>query len=802
MRVQTTGGVGSTPPVEGGTTIVGRFGEWSTEAVLPITYRLRAWAAARRRTVAVLALVVAATTTVALTLAAGTVRTSTAPERYERSWGPGHDAAVTQEQGRPRIDEVEALPSVESVEMATFVFGGLGSPDGTTSYDTFVFAGTRAPLVQRLLEGRDPAPDRPDELEISQSLADAGGLHLGDHVQLVTLTTGQAETEGFDAEHPAGLKIRGTVVGIMGGPGELSGDGGALALFPPSLLDAGDVGFATSVGSADLRPGAGLRDLRRELDGLPEASVFQVDPTEIVPSDAREAVSTQARGLAVLSLVVGLSTLVVVSQLLSRQLRFDEREREVLRALGFTRGQLLAEQSVRAAVVAGLGALLAVGGSFLASTIFPIGYAHDVEPFPGRRFDVLVLVVGAVAVTVVLLALVVVAGAAERRALAAPGDRLPLVERLVPSLPNARMTTALRFAFTSRARSGQLPLMGITLVSVVLFGALAFGANLTRLITDPASYGYDFDLSLGQGGDAVPKQLVTDLSNSHDVEALTLLGLTSLRIGTDSLDVVGGQPVVGDLGPQLLQGHLPSGDDEIALGPVAARRLGRGIGDRVSGTAPTGKRSLTVTGIALIPSVGGADQLGRIAYVTEGGFRALDADTDFSEAGIRLVHRSDPEAKARVMAITGPAGIPTPPAEIASLDRVRTIPWIVAGAVGLLVVLSLGHLMLVAVGRRRRDFAVLRAMGAPRGWLTSVVHWQATAIATVVLGISVPLGSLAGTSLYRRYVDHLGARPSSILPLGRVSLVLGALLGLANVVAALAARRVHRDAVSATLAAG
>jgi ABC-type lipoprotein release transport system permease subunit len=123
-------------------------------------------------------------------------------------------------------------------------------------------------------------------------------------------------------------------------------------------------------------------------------------------------------------------------------------------------------------------------------------------------------------------------------------------------------------------------------------------------------------------------------------------------------------------------------------------------------------------------------------------------------------------------------------------------------AVGLLVVLSLGHLMLVAVGRRRHDFAVLRAVGASRGWLTSVVHWQATAITAVVLGISVPLGSLAGASLYRRYVDHLGARPSSILPLGQMGLVLAALLVLANGVAAVAARRVRRDVPSTTLAAG
>ena len=68
------------------------------------------------------------------------------------------------------------------------------------------------------------------------------------------------------------------------------------------------------------------------------------------------------------------------------------------------------------------------------------------------------------------------------------------------------------------------------------------------------------------------------------------------------------------------------------------------------------------------------------------------------------------------------------PSEVVNLGRVRDVPFLVASIVGALAVLSLGHQMIVAVRRRRRDFAILRALGVAPRWLTSVVHWQATMV--------------------------------------------------------------------------
>jgi predicted lysophospholipase L1 biosynthesis ABC-type transport system permease subunit len=143
-----------------------------------------------------------------------------------------------------------------------------------------------------------------------------------------------------------------------------------------------------------------------------------------------------------------------------------------------------------------------------------------------------------------------------------------------------------------------------------------------------------------------------------------------------------------------------------------------------------------------------------------------------------------------------------PPADITNLERVRSIPAVVALSVGLLGVLSLGHLMLVGAQRRRRDLAVLQAVGADRGWTSRVIHWQATLTAAAVVVVAAAVGSLAGASLYRRFATDLGARPTSGVPFGQALALLVLLLVLTNLAAAIAARRMRRDRPATVLAAG
>src|SRR4030095_6985419 len=99
-----------------------------------------------------------------------------------------------------------------------------------------------------------------------QTFVDASGLHLGDHLRLVTVSEEQAAESGVEAffspEGPQGPTVDATLVGIIdAGPAELESSD-PIAVFPSSLLDEGPVGIASSVGRISLAGGSGAADLR------------------------------------------------------------------------------------------------------------------------------------------------------------------------------------------------------------------------------------------------------------------------------------------------------------------------------------------------------------------------------------------------------------------------------------------------------------------------------------------------------------------------------------------------------------
>ena len=77
----------------------------------------------------------------------------------------------------------------------------------------------------------------------------------------------------------------------------------------------------------------------------------------------------------------------------SRHVRVAPVDRQPLETLGFTERQLALEAVCRAAIPAIAGVAVGVTLAVLASGIFPAGFVREVEPYPGLR-NPLVLVVG------------------------------------------------------------------------------------------------------------------------------------------------------------------------------------------------------------------------------------------------------------------------------------------------------------------------------------------------------------------------------------------------------------------------
>lgn len=126
------------------------------------------------------------------------------------------------------------------------------------------------------------------------------------------------------------------------------------------------------------------------------------------------------------------------------------------------------------------------------------------------------------------------------------------------------------------------------------------------------------------------------------------------------------------------------------------------------------------------------------------------------------------------------------------MARIRSIPFLLAGLVALLAVLTVVHVMLTSVRNRRRDVAVLRALGADGPWVSRAVHWQATTFSLVPLAIGVPLELSAGRGVFDAFVDRVGAVPDASFPFLLLTVVVAGFVVLANAVAALPARRTRR----------
>ena len=766
----------------------------------PVSYRARSLLRARWLRALTVAVVVAAVGALVLTLFAGSVRTLSTSSRFVEALGRAEGVTLEQESGRPRKAEIAALPAVAEVGTATFVFGGLRAADGEW-LETLLFAGDPDAFGERVVAGRAPDPGTPTEFVATRAWLSTTGAEIGDTFAAVTITQADAERLGFDAPEQNGPAFDATLVGVLDGPTELQ-EPTPVVLFGSGLLDVGDVGVATTVGVVTLAPGATIEHLREQLDSLPGGDGFGVTPQELVPADVRAAVRAQGQGLAIVAVIVAIAAVAVVGQLLSRQLRTVSSQKVALRAIGFTRAQVIADPVLFAVPPIVVGCVTAGAVAYVMSGVFPGGFARRVEPHPGLRVEPIVHIAGALLLAVVLLSWVLVSlrvGDRARGARPHPGIAETTARRLRPG----PASMGARFAFVKHPRdpgAARVPLMGLVLVVVVVTGALTFGASVERVLDEPARFGYNFDFATGQGGDEVPAEMRSLLEQDPDVTDLTLYGTLIGSVGTRALDVTGMEQLRGSLSPDVVAGRLASANDEIVLGRVAARDLSVGIDDEIVITGDAGPVPFRVTGLGVIPSVGGGDGIGEGGVVTIEGLRRLDPAATLGVAAVRLRPGAG-AALARISSTLGtPLGLPDLPPAVVNLRRARSTPFLVASVLAALAVLSMSHQVITATRRRRRDLAMLRALGAERRWVSRALRWQVAVLWVAVSVAALPLGVAAGRLAYDAYIDRIGARTDISVPFVWFAALVAGLLVLGAATAMIAARSIRREAPARTLA--
>jgi hypothetical protein len=750
--------------------------------------------------------VLAAVSAVVLTLVAGARRTATAPDRYTSAVGGDFDALVTQPVGRPRFDEVDALPIVEEVRSLTFIGANVGGGEpvgegGGLGGEVNPFAGTGPVPGARLLQGRFADPARPEEFVANLAFAEMFGAEVGDRLPVATWTQAQVDTNAF-GRPPSGYAFEGVLVGVIDGPDDLD-DPTPTAVFGVGLLDE-DIGVVTTLMAVRLAPGASRDDLRAHLDALPDGSDLALGAGPIVSTTVRNAVAAQAEGLWVIALVAVVAGIAALGQILSRHARVPELERRRLVALGASRGHIVGEAVGRAAVPATLGLIIGLAAAAFASQLFPVGFVRRLEPAAGVQIDAYLLLPVAGGLLVCLLAWVFVTAWLGQRTQSTKKPS-PLVELVAHRAGTAAAATGVRFAFVRNQRetgSVASTVTGLTVAIVGLVGATVFAVSLGRLVTDGGRYGSNYDLLLGNGWLPAGSDLRVALAGDDDVDGLMLLGAGAARAGGATVELVAFDPVRGGLTPRLLDGRLPVGADELALGRLTGDQLGIGVGDELTLKGADAPATFRVVGLAVLPTLGSNQGVGVGALLTFDGVQQVAPEVTRSVAAIDLRSGAPPDVGQRLGELTfTPPGAWVVPASIRNVARVDHVPVLLSGLLALLAAALLTHALVQSVRAHRRDYAILRAIGADRRCVGRAVHCQATALVVIPLVIGVPLGMVLGRYVYAAFVDRIGAISDPTTPVLLGIATTGSFLLLANVVAAQPARRARKATPASLLRA-
>jgi hypothetical protein len=791
----------------------------------------RARSELRRRLPAILLLVaiVGLAGGAVLTCVAGARRSSTSYERF-RQETLASDLDIARD-GPPRAiddlrDLLERLPQVAAISQPAFPFI---VPAGSGLYPYLDFLAflpddqaTVTIDLPRVLEGRLPSPDDSDEMAVLSLFAEEAGVGVGDRVTFDSYAPDQLEPlfTGGDAGPPGGPAVTLEVAGIVDAPTFVSESVGSFVprvFLSPAFRRAHPDDIATYPGGLAVRLHGGADDVAAVTDAvlaeLGDDPTLEMQPASEVDAKIDSSVDVIVSALLVSALVAALAGAVAVGQAIGRHFTRGSEATgsgSSIHALGMTRRERVASLLATVVPVAVGGAAAAAVVAIVASPLMPVGLARRAEPDPGFDVDAWVLTVGAVviALAVMLLATLAAIPAATRTAapardivdrsrswLTAPRSTLPPAAAVGMDLalhPRRGTATSVRAALGGVA----FGVLGVVAVAV-------FAVSLSTLVDSPARYGAPWD-AMVYGFSTDVEGLAAELDADDDaVETATLLS-TFARVDGEEIPLHAVERRKGDVGLTILEGRAPSAEGEVALGSSTMETLGVRFGDEIDIDSELGATRATVVGRAAFPVIDERSSVGAGILMTADELAAIAEESVNHD--LVIVWRDGLDEAAATQALAERTGAqvtpPLTPSDVNNLRDVRNLPYALGAFLAALAALAIVHALVSTVRLRRHDLAVLRTLGFERRQLAATVASQATAIAAVGVVVGVPLGLVAGRLAWRAVAEGIGVVGDPSTPVVLVAVVAVAGLGVANLAAALPARRASRVGAASVLRTG
>jgi hypothetical protein len=829
--------------------------------------RLRVWAEIRAtwRSIVVMALLLGIGGGVALVAIAGARRTDAAMDQFVSYTLPDHGGVIAggdpfstpQLPGPvansiaplPQMAPVLHLPQVASYMRAPYLFfatspsgAGVGSLNVFASADAQGYRNIDRPLV---VAGSFPRADRPFDAAINELATQKLHLRVGSHLKLYAYAASQflnGQPDRGTPGAPTGPSFTVRIAAIIRYPYDVNAivpvaaqqdvtyEGQQDLFLTPAFLErlANGLGLPVQkfpgVNAYALRLRRGPADLGAVAASVSRVSggqlSFQAGNLYAIPqaaATAQRGIHLEVVALYLFGALAALVTLLLVGQAIARQVTLQSEDYATLRSLGATRSQIVGIVSIRAAVIAAIGGVLAMAAAFLVSPLMPIGLARQAEIHPGFSFDTTVLALGFVAITTFFTARAAVPAwrMSKRAAPAIGGDgyagnpsslsdamaRWPLPPSIV---------TGVRLALEPGRGRSAVP-TGTAIVSAVvavaaLTASLTFGGSLGHLVNTATEQGWNWDVLVGNPNDVTDRKAQYGAMLAHNPFVGSYSGvaiLSAVTIGSSPQDraspsVLVFDPLKGNVSPPLLQGRAPQKADEIVLGTKTLAALHKQVGDPVSVDSPLGTILMRVVGRMLVPSVGDLlpNGLGYGGWVSGAFLRHAQAAAASNPNvqpppvnlfAVRYVPgASHAAAFASIRSQFGPIVLRQLPSEDAlNLQSVDGLPLILAGLVALLGAATVGNALVTSVRRRRRDLATLKTLGFVQGQIAATVAWQATTFALFALVFGIPLGISAGRLTWNAVASNIGSISPGLVPELAVAAVVPATLVVANVIAAL-----------------
>jgi predicted lysophospholipase L1 biosynthesis ABC-type transport system permease subunit len=115
-------------------------------------------------------------------------------------------------------------------------------------------------------------------------------------------------------------------------------------------------------------------------------------------------------------------------------------------------------------------------------------------------------------------------------------------------------------------------------------------------------------------------------------------------------------------------------------------------------------------------------------------------------------------------------------AQVVNAGQMGSQPVALAIALAAGVLISLMATVLAAARRRRRELALLKALGLTRQQMRNIVGVQTLTLLVIALVVGLPLGIAAGHLLWTDFAASLGVLPVSVVPVAALGLGMLALL--------------------------